>query len=63
MKLLMSKAEIRSKSNDGESPTDILRDAVASGLEYQDAVWRVTDALKLKRDEVQEMEENYMEQA
>jgi hypothetical protein len=47
----------------GESPTDILRAATAAGVEYPDAVWLVTDALRLKQDEVEEMEENYMDQA
>jgi hypothetical protein len=47
----------------GESPTDILRAAVHAGVEYPDAVWLVTDALKMKSDEVDEMELNYMEQA
>lgn len=62
MKLLMSKAEIRSKWADGEAAVDILRDAVASGLEYPDAVWRVSDALKMQKLEVEEMEESYMDQ-
>lgn len=62
MKLLMSKEEIRSHWNDGESATDILRLAVASGLKYKAAVQRVADALRLQDLEVDEMEENYLEE-
>lgn len=62
MELLMSKSEIRSKWHDGEAAVDILRDAVASGLEYPDAVWRVTDALRLDNESVEEMEGHYMDQ-
>jgi hypothetical protein len=58
----VTKQDIKKMSDNGESPTDCLRNAVAYGVEYPDAVWLVTDALKLKSDEVDEMEENYMEQ-
>lgn len=61
--MTFSKQDAKDMWRNGESPTDILRAAAHTGVEYPDAVWLVTDALKLKRDEVQEMEDSYMEQA
>jgi len=58
----MTKSEIRAMFHNGESPTDCLRNATAAGVEYPDAVWLVTDALKMKSDEVDEMEMKYMEE-
>lgn len=55
----ITKEEVRVMHRNGESPTDCLIAATSSGVEYPDAVWLVTDALKLKSDEVDEMEENY----
>jgi len=43
------------------SATDVLREVIAYGTEYPDAVWRVTRALHLDPDEVGEMERNYDE--
>lgn len=43
------------------SATDVLREVVAYGTEYPDAVWRVTRVLRLRKDEVAEMEQNYSE--
>ena len=54
----LSDAEIRSMSQE-LSPVDVLREVVAYGTEYPDAVWRVTRVLRLKKDEVEEMEESY----
>ncbi len=55
----ITKDEVRVMHRNGESPAGCLRAATASGVEYPDATWLVTDALKLKSDEVDEMEENY----
>jgi len=58
----MKKIDIMQMANDGKSPSECLKAATAAGVEYPDAVWLVTDALKLTDDEVYEMESDYMEQ-
>lgn len=57
-----TKKDAKDMWRNGESTTDILRAATHAGVEYPDAVWLVTDALKLKGDEVEEMEDSYMDQ-
>jgi len=58
----MNRADIREMCMGGESATDCLRAVVHSGVEYPDAVWLVTDALRMKPDEVDAMEIDYLEQ-
>jgi hypothetical protein len=53
--------DIRSMFNNGESPADCLRAAVASGMEYPDAEWRVINALNLDSESAEEMRQNYYE--
>lgn len=60
--MTFTKQDARNMWRDGESPTDILRAATRAGVEYPDAVWLVTDALRLDSEAVDEMEDNYMEQ-
>lgn len=60
--MTFTKQDARNMWRDGESPTDILRAATRAGVEYPDAVWLVTDALRLDSESVEEMEDNYMEQ-
>ncbi len=58
----LTKQDIKTMFLNGESPTDCLRAATHSGVEYPDAVWLVTDALRLDSESVDEMEAGYMEQ-
>lgn len=58
----LTRQDIRHLFNQGESPTDCLRAAVHSGIEYPDAVHLVTDALRLDSESVDEMEDSYMNQ-
>ena len=58
----MTRDDIRAMFRGGESPTDCLRAATAAGIEYPDAVWLVTDALRLDSEGVDEMEDGYMNQ-
>lgn len=57
----MTRVEIREMWRAGNSTTDCLREVVASGFEYPDAVWKVTQALNLDAESVEEMELNYLE--
>jgi hypothetical protein len=57
----LTKQDIKTLSRNGESPTDCLREATRSGVEYPDAVWLVTDALRLDKESVAEMERDYEE--
>jgi len=56
----MSKSEIIARWENGESAVEILRSVVRSGIEYPDAVWKVTQALRLQDLEVYEMEQEYL---
>lgn len=58
----LTKQDIKTMHRNGESPTDCLRAATHSGVEYPDAVWLVKDALRLDSESVDEMETDYMEQ-
>lgn len=55
----MNTTEIRALRAAGEPLHSILCAVIAAGLEFPDAVWRVTRALRLEPDEVQEMEDAY----
>lgn len=57
----MSIAQIRERYNQGDSHWEILADLVDEGIEYPDAVWKMTSALRLDADEVAEMEQGYDE--
>jgi len=57
----MNNAQIRSASFEGNSNFEILQMVIDSGLEYPDAVWKVTQALRLDREEVEEMELKHAE--
>ena len=41
------------------TPVELLRAVVDEGVEFPDAVWKVSQALGMKPDEVQEMEAAY----
>lgn len=57
----MSPNEIRAASQEGNSNWEVLQMVVDTGVEYPDAVWKVTKALGLPKDEVAEMERDYDE--
>lgn len=58
----LTKQDVKEMFRNAESPTDCLRAATHSGIEYPDAVWLVTDALRLDKESVAEMELDYEEQ-
>lgn len=58
----LTKQDAKTMSRNGDAPSDILRAATASGVEYPDAVWLVTDALRLDSEAADEMEDHYMDQ-
>ena len=55
----MTDADIREMSGTGNSNWEILHAVIDSGYEYPDAVWKVTKVLRMKKDEVAEMEDGY----
>ena len=57
----MTNTELRAMRQAGNSTWEVLAALVHSGVEYPDAVWRVTQALRLDREEAKEMERDYDE--
>lgn len=57
----MTSQEIRDARNAGNSDWEVLHMVVAAGREFPDAVYAVSQALRMKPDEVAEMERNYDE--
>lgn len=55
----MTDADIKAMSRNGDSSWEILHAVVDSGVEYPDAVWKVSKALRMRKDEVAEMEDSY----
>ena len=51
--------DVLAMDSEGMQPVDCLRFAVDAGIEYPDAVYLVTRALKLDDDQVFEMEDRY----
>lgn len=56
MNAKQARAAIKELNNSGRSPAQILSAIVSNGGEWSDAVWFITDTLKLTPDEVEEME-------
>ena len=60
MRKLLTRDDVRTMDRNGETPTDILSEAITSGLEYPDAEWLVRNTLRMTDEEVDEMRDNYM---
>jgi hypothetical protein len=57
----LTRADIRAARAAGNSTWEVLAMVVAGGREYPDAVFAVSQALGLSRDDVEEMERDYDE--
>lgn len=57
----MSKQEMVAAKRECNSNWEILSMAIQSGLEFPDAVWRVSQALKLDAEDAAQMELDYDE--
>lgn len=57
----MTNSEIQAASDAGNSNWEVLQMVVDSGVEFPDAVWKVSKALGLRDDERQQMETDYDE--
>jgi hypothetical protein len=57
----MNKQEIKEASAAGNSNWEVLHMVVAAGREFPDAVFAVSQALRMDAEEVAEMEANYDE--
>jgi hypothetical protein len=57
----MTPAQIREARLQCNSNWELLQMVIDTGVEYPDAVWKVTKALGLPKDEVAEMERDYDE--
>jgi hypothetical protein len=57
----MNSQQIRDAYNAGNSSWEVLHMVVDAGREYPDAVFAVSQALRMDKDEVAEMERGYDE--
>jgi hypothetical protein len=57
----MNNQQIREASNAGNSNWEVLQMVIDSGVEYPDAVFKVSQALGMDAEEVEEMETGYNE--
>ncbi len=57
----MTHKQIKEAKAAGNSDWEILAMVIAAGYDYADAVWRVSEALRMKADERQCMERDYDE--
>lgn len=57
----MTSNEIREASKAGNSNWEVLQMVIDAGVEYPDAVWKVSQALRLPKDEAEQMERDYDE--
>jgi hypothetical protein len=57
----MTPSQIRAASDEGNSNWEVLQMVVDAGIEFPDAVFKVTQALRLPKDEVAQMERDYDE--
>lgn len=55
----MNRNDIKAASDAGNSNWEVLHMVVASGVEFPDAVWKVSRALGLDDEERQQMEADY----
>lgn len=55
----MTAKQIKEASDAGNSDFEVLQMAIDSGLEYPDAVWRVSQALRMDDEQRQEMEDKH----
>lgn len=56
----MNRAAIRAERDAGNSTWEVLHAVVAAGREYPDAVFAVAQALNLDQEEVDDMEDAYL---
>lgn len=61
IKAPMSTTRVRELRDEGKTHAAILRAAVDAGYEFPDAVWKVSYALGLNKQEVEDMQSNYDE--
>lgn len=59
----MNTSDIRKASANGDSDFEILAAVIAAGVEYPDAVWKVSQALRMDDEQRQEMEDKYSDYA
>ena len=57
----MTNQQIREASAAGNSNWEVLQMVIDAGREYPDAVFAVSQALRLPKDEVEQMERDYDE--
>ena len=57
----MNATQIKEAKKAGNSDFEILAMVIQSGFDYADAVWKVSEALRMKSDERQCMERDYDE--
>lgn len=57
----MNNQQIREASKAGNSNWEVLQMVIDSGIEYPDAVFKVSQALGMDAEEVEEMETGYNE--
>lgn len=57
----MNTKEIKAAKAAGNSNWEVLHMVVESGIEFPDAVWKVSRALRLDEEEREEMERDYDE--
>lgn len=57
----MTPAEIRAMRDGGDSAWEVLQAVIDTGVEFPDAVWKVSQALRLDREQVEQMKRDYDE--
>lgn len=57
--MITSRASIKALSKQGNSDWEILTMVIKSGVEFPDAEWLVSDALKMDDEQRQEMVDKY----
>lgn len=57
----MTKSDIKAARNAGNSAWEVLEMVIRAGREFPDAVFAVSQALRMDRDEVEQMERDYDE--
>ena len=58
----LTKQDVKTMYANGETPTDILRAATRSGIEFPDAAWLVNGTLHLDSEEYENMIDGYTNQ-
>lgn len=55
----MTNADIKALYKNGTFPWEILMDCIAAGIEYSNAVFKISQALKMDSEQIQEMTDKY----